>query len=847
MFSCRFCTYKTENLRNHLRHRKSYRHLTSAYYCGYHNCKIKFLTESSLRSHLIRSHKFYVSQVKDKRTFCVSDNEAKFICTVQICKKKVDNYKALIKHLKEHIVNELEVTCPYNGCDKKYKRVSSFTGHLTKKHRILTKTDDLNYNPDNVLQLNFLEEANQNLVPNNINENSSDEEDIIEDDELFIKALSTFYLKLECQYLIPESTIQYIVEELKILIEHEHKRIEQKLKDHFQKSNMFTFTPEVQQILKDVFQNNTNSIISKKMQTTFLRKQFYKSHFNFIWSKKKILANGQFLHYIPILETLKTLFYNKSLDFDINMPVQHENNLLKDFTDGNAFKSNTFFKENPNGLRLILYQDDFEVVTPIGSAKGKHVLTGVYLAIGNLPDYIRFQKNSIYLVALCKKKNFDHQAVFGEIVKDLKILESVGINIPAYGTIKGSLVFIAGDNLGSHTLGGFVDNFSRSLYFCRYCHLNKYEFYDENGECKIFENRTIDSYKNCLTKVKVNDETGEITSYYSVKFNSIFNNLLYYHVCNAGLPPCLGHDLMEGVITYDLALFINYFINQSWFTLSELNNMIDKFSYSKEDRKDKPLRLKPNVEKIRGDAWQIWTFLRLFPLIIINHIGDKDNEIWQCLLLLTEIIEIVCAPIIHTSYLPYLQTLIQNYFIMRKELFPDVRLRPKHHYMSHYPELINIYGPLIKVWTMRFESKHTFFKRVLRSCHNFKNITYTLSTKHEFLQSFCRLGGRYDLKNVNTSNRTKIFLNMYSKSLQNAVLRAHLELNLQKCETVSLKGTIYEIGNIVAVQQDSYQENVIMEEIRLILFDIKENIYFVIKTIKTKFRPHNREYEKLDG
>lgn len=181
---------------------------------------------------------------------------------------------------------------------------------------------------------------------------------------------------------------------------------------------------------------------------------------------------------------------------------------------------------------------------------------------------------------------------------------------------------------------------------------------------------------------------------------------------------------------------------------------------------------------------------------------------------------------------------------MRRELFSDVPLRPKHHYMSHYPELISIYGPLIKVWTMRFESKHTFFKRALRSCHNFKNITYTLTTKHEFLQCFCRLGGGFGLKNVvNTSKITNFLSYTYSKSLQHAVLRAHLQPDLQECVTVTLKGTLYEKGNVVAIRQESYQENVIMGEIRIILCDTEENIYFVIEIVETKFRPHVKAYE----
>ena len=73
-----------------------------------------------------------------------------------------------------------------------------------------------------------------------------------------------------------------------------------------------------------------------------------------------------------------------------------------------------------------------------------------------------------------------------------------------------------------------------------------------------------------------------------------------------------------------------------------------------------------------------------------------------------EIVEIICAPEIHTSCVVYLDKIICEYLSLRIKLFSTDPLRPKHHYVRHYFSLIFEFGPLIKVWTMRFESKHTF-------------------------------------------------------------------------------------------------------------------------------------------
>jgi hypothetical protein len=61
--------------------------------------------------------------------------------------------------------------------------------------------------------------------------------------------------------------------------------------------------------------------------------------------------------------------------------------------------------------------------------------------------------------------------VFKYLVDDLKKLETDGIEVGGKCS-KVIVPAIAGDNLGSHWLGGFVTNFSSALYMCRFCTLN---------------------------------------------------------------------------------------------------------------------------------------------------------------------------------------------------------------------------------------------------------------------------------------------------------------------------------------------------------------------------------------
>lgn len=68
-----------------------------------------------------------------------------------------------------------------------------------------------------------------------------------------------------------------------------------------------------------------------------------------------------------------------------------------------------------------------------------------------------------------------------------------------------------------------------------------------------------------------------------------------------------------------------------------------------------------------------------------------------------------------------------------KNTFPDFRLSPKRHYVKHYLNLIKCFGPLVHVWTVRFEAKHCFYKTVVHGSQISKNILKTLAIRHQHI------------------------------------------------------------------------------------------------------------------
>ena len=93
----------------------------------------------------------------------------------------------------------------------------------------------------------------------------------------------------------------------------------------------------------------------------------------------------------------------------------------------------------------------------------------------------------------------------------------------------------------------------------------------------------VDSYKDCVQHILRSSDS------FGIKFDSKFNELFYFHVCHPGLPPCLGYDLLEEVVSYDLALCIcDLLTNQKLFTYTELNRRLNHLRYLGKGANNKP-------------------------------------------------------------------------------------------------------------------------------------------------------------------------------------------------------------------------------------------------------------------
>jgi len=92
--------------------------------------------------------------------------------------------------------------------------------------------------------------------------------------------------------------------------------------------------------------------------------------------------------------------------------------------------------------------------------------------VGNIPAELRSGLVSINLAVLCKAddtKKCGYQNVLELLLADLQSLKKDVVFISGFGkVIRGTVIGVVSDNLGAHSVAGFLESFTRS-YICRFC------------------------------------------------------------------------------------------------------------------------------------------------------------------------------------------------------------------------------------------------------------------------------------------------------------------------------------------------------------------------------------------
>lgn len=452
--------------------------------------------------------------------------------------------------------------------------------------------------------------------------------------------------------------------------------------------------------------------------------------------KRRPVLHSDKLYYVPLRKTLQSLYSHPQLRQILLKSHASTDGVLRDFCDATYVTKHPLFSVDPRSIQIIAYFDEVEVCNALGSSAKKHKLGVVYFTLGNIPPKFRSSLKVIHLALVVKVvdiKKHGIDLVLAPFVNDLILLASEGVSVDFGGektVLRGSLLAFLGDNIGSHCVGGFKESFTLAYRFCRSCLATRKQS-QEHFKALAFETRTPEMYETHCDLLK-----GPLTDHNSVTYG-INRKALLESVPNfsvtTGLPHDVMHDLFEGVVGYEIKPLLVHCIMNGYFSIKEFNRRLRSFDYGYSET-DKPAPIDDSLLSkdsggIRQTAKQMWLLCRVLPLLVGDCIPVEDMH-WHCFTLLLKVVDICTTHECTANTAAYLSVLIEEHHSLFKEVYPDLPVLPKHHFMTHYPEQILRYGPLIHSWTMRHEAKNKFSKQVARF-GNFKNICYSVAQKHQ--------------------------------------------------------------------------------------------------------------------
>lgn len=836
VMQCKFCTFShhsTETLLRH--HRIHHGHVGARWSCFFNDCVCSFKTSGSLRCHLSNFHSQSQTHVQNTTFTC------------ELCDfKDVCDEKQIFSHLGLHLRSRQTVRCPFVNCDFRSNVVSTFSSHRSRLHKHHT-VKDIRTAESDVVETEPVDEdrvgqsASEHVCEHIPSSSAvSDCEDRVDAPSLEHR-LASLFLCMQTTLHISRQATQKIIEELNDIVHYSRLRAQQNVRGVLLKHSQEVDDRVVEEVTEAVLRANPFYESTKAkgaLSTDYRRNSYYLQNFPVVQPVEYLYdgASKKCFVYVPVLQMLERLLCCQDVVGNIHFTGETTPGFFQSFRDGRYFQCNKLFGEEESSLALAFYTDDFEVCNPLGTSRKKHKITAVYWVPLNLPAKFRSSLSSIQLAALGRSddvKQYGFDRFFAPLLRDISILEKEGIYVEAkQHSVKGSIFCVCADNLAAHGLAGFQESFSVSN-FCRFCLINRETL--QQTPPSNFQMRTTEQHNNLLANIDGNNIL------YGVKGECALSKQLAYFHPITGFPPDLLHDLFEGIVPVELSLCLKELIRKEFISFDYLNSTIMSFPYMHYDKVNKPHKI-PKSSFLRGTGWgnghENWTLLRLLPLMIGSCVPENEPA-WEILMDLKDITEIVVSTKFSETSLNYLESKIADHRSLLIQTFPDIRLRPKHHYLEHYPHLVRCFGPLVELWTMRFEAKHSFFKTVVHDVQNFKNILVTLASKHQLMVAY-HLDSNLFRQRIHVENVRVVQVTSLDATWRDTVQRrcSHLT-TVSLSSDVQVDGIRYREGMIISAGQCGG----LPEFYRIHRILVAENIGFLCIKHPSWYIEHVRSFE----
>lgn len=545
---------------------------------------------------MLKSHVDFAKHIKEHKKG--SNQIAKLRC--ELCTISAPtNIKQYVLHLKRHLRTRETVNCPFEGCSFKSSVFSTFTAHNSRYHSYARFVD---LKPDLVVKCHsqaFVtdeEEDSYNLLSSDL----LSESECQPVQNSIQRQIASLLLRLQAVLHVSQTATQEIVDDLYDVGECAGQITRQTVENILKEHNCIS--EELMASLTEALQSaNPLSLLSREgsLGTEFKRQAFYRHNFTVVEPVEYVLSRQKRSHtvvYVPILKLLSELLKREEVlhELRVNKPAEQSGHFTS-CLDGDYFKRNQILSHEDVSLCNTLYIDDFEICNPLGTSRKKHKVCGVYWVLANLPRKYKSSLSSIYLALLCKTEHikiYGYNSVLEPLIKDIQYLETVGVFVEKLAcNVKGTILYVAADNLAAHSLGGFQKSFNVDK-FCRFCLVNREEIQYCDVRSGNFVLRTPELYDEAVNVLK----QGEHVSVDGVKRECPLNRLTGFHACQ-GFPPDFLHDVLEGIVPRELSLCLADLMSKKYFTLEELNSEIQGFPFKFADKTNRPQKIPATFQR----------------------------------------------------------------------------------------------------------------------------------------------------------------------------------------------------------------------------------------------------------
>lgn len=663
-------------------------------------------------------------------------------CCVYNCDESFLSIDALQVHISIKHSECTYFNCVIEGCNRSFNIWNSYRKHLRNKHAVLNRFNEACNAPRQTDLLNISSDTNE-----------TSHLDFVSEEEIFHSISSPDFntsLKEHADRLVskiyikpglPRNQVDSVIEDFSSFLGGSFLTI---LKEKVLDALKTNAEVEAISSIKEMFESLSNPF--NHLSTEYKRIMYFQSigvyispktyDIDFHIGRKKtkqgvkpemIQVTGQC---ISLRHVLKKFFelpdvFNSTMQY--MQKVQSKTDVIYNFIQCKRWRDLTthYFKKSDIVFPLFVYYDDWESNNPLGTHSEK--IGTVYIAISCLPPECQSKLDNIFVALLFyanDRKQYGNKKTFAPLIDELTYLESEGIVI---NTMEGekkiyfATGLLLGDNLGIHSMCGFVESFS-ATFMCRFCKASKFL-----TETQCIEDpdllRSSESYYNDLAL-----ENSKLTG---LKEQCIFNNIPSVNIIEMPFVDSM-HDCLEGVGHYSMIVILRHFFQLDPLFLQILNYRMYMFDYGSDNGINKPPCITPEIlgkSKLKMTASEMMLFVRLFG-IFVGDIADENDEFWQLYLLLYDIFSIIQTKRLPSDIGNVLQVLIKEH----NELYLKIsgeRLKPKHHFLLHYPTIFKYLGPFANVSCMRFEAMHKRLKAYCTATMSRKNLLLSLATKFQ--------------------------------------------------------------------------------------------------------------------